>query len=211
MTVLLPQKLPPQTAQLGSVDNAGNVHIDINWYLFLYNLASQVLPNAQGTPASASDFIDMVDLDGATSDILQAYHQISNLQAMQPDLIGLVDIQQIQRQVENVQLLIPDDGITQTQEIINALIAGFDNLLPDPTPQAQPIQAVTVGASPFTYTASRNGVLLVSTIATTSIFITRQGTSVDSGSILGPIPLRRGDSAVITYPGGAPTVKFLPD
>lgn len=55
------------------------------------------------------------------------------------------------------------------------------NPIPDAVPAAQPVQTVTVGASPFTYTALANGVLSVTGGAASSISIVRQGVSVATG------------------------------
>lgn len=49
----LPQQIPPQIAPLGAVDAAGNVIMDVNWWLFFYNIAHQVL-SAPGTPVPIS-------------------------------------------------------------------------------------------------------------------------------------------------------------
>ena len=53
--------------------------------------------------------------------------------------------------------------------------------LPDPVPAAQPAQTVTVGASPFTYTALANGVLSVTGGAVSAVSIIRQGVTVATG------------------------------
>lgn len=54
----LPNIIPEQTAKLGTVDDSGNVTIDLNWYLFLYNVATQVLSsNAGGITVSPTDLL----------------------------------------------------------------------------------------------------------------------------------------------------------
>ena len=60
-----------------------------------------------------------------------------------------------------------------------ALLAG--GALVDPVPQAQPVQTVTPGASPFTYTALTNGVLSVTGGAVSAVSIIRQGVTVATG------------------------------
>lgn len=55
------------------------------------------------------------------------------------------------------------------------------SLLPDPVPMAQSVQAVTVGASPFTYTALANGALSITGGAMSAVSIIRQGISVATG------------------------------
>ncbi|WP_233854115.1 hypothetical protein [Paraburkholderia sp. HD33-4] len=113
------------------------------WFLLIYNLWNSTLSSSGGggsTPASPFDAIDAADLLAATSDIPQAFRQISNLRA---------------------------------------LIAA--PALQDPTPAAQPAQTVTVGASPFTYTALANGTLSVTGGATSNVSIVRQGVTVATG------------------------------
>lgn len=58
---------------------------------------------------------------------------------------------------------------------------GAGPILQDPVPAAQPVQAITVGASPFTYTALANGALSVTGGAVSSVSIIRQGVSVATG------------------------------
>jgi hypothetical protein len=60
-----------------------------------------------------------------------------------------------------------------------ALVAG--GALVDPVPVAQPVQSVTVGASPFTYTALANGVLSVTGGTVSIVSIIRQGVTVATG------------------------------
>ncbi len=45
---LLPGQILPQSVPWGRVDKAGNVWIDHNWYLLLYNLARYSLPGQSG-------------------------------------------------------------------------------------------------------------------------------------------------------------------
>ncbi len=66
---LLPGQIQPQSVPFGTVDAQGRVFVDQNWYLFLYNLANQILSGqASGSvPTSQADIIDMVDLDATTT------------------------------------------------------------------------------------------------------------------------------------------------
>lgn len=73
------------------------------------------------------------------------------------------DIPQAYRKIQNLSALI-----------------GMPALV-DPVPMAQPVQAVTVGASPFTYTALANGVLSVTGGAVSIVSIIRQGVTVATG------------------------------
>lgn len=86
----LPRQIQPQTVPFGRVDADGRVFVDINWYLFLYNLSNQVLGSNSGStvPASPVDLIAFIDQDAANTDIAQAYRQIANaiLMAIEPPL-----------------------------------------------------------------------------------------------------------------------------
>ena len=51
---LLPQQIPPQSTSLGTVSDKdgkvlGAVTMDVNWWLFFYNIAKQTL-SAAGSP-----------------------------------------------------------------------------------------------------------------------------------------------------------------
>jgi hypothetical protein len=139
----LPSVIPPQSMPFGNDEKGNPQYLNINWYLFLYNLSVQVLGTGGGggnTPASPYDALDAANLFAQTADIPQAYRGIENLAAL--------------------------------------LAQGP---LPDPQPAAQPVQAVTPGASPFTYTALANGMLSVTGGAVSSVTIIRQGVSVATG------------------------------
>lgn len=138
----LPTQIPPQSESIGVIDGKP-ITIDLNWYLWLYNLSKQVFGAGTGggtTPVSPYDILDSENLFAQTADIPQAYRQISNLAAL----------------VANIPLQ-------------------------DSTPAAQPVQAVTPGASPYTYTALANGVLSVTGGSVSSVSIIRQGVSVATG------------------------------
>lgn len=141
----LPTQIPQQTVPIATDPEGKNPQIvDIDWYLWLYNLSKAVF-GAGGsggtTPVSPYDFLDAAELIAQTADIPQAYRKISNL----------------------------------------AALVGINTVLPDPVPAAQPVQAVTPGASPFTYTALANGLLSVTGGAVSSASIIRQGVSVATG------------------------------
>ena len=69
------------------------------------------------------------------------------------------------------------------------------------------IQAITVGASPYTYTATTGGTLAVTAGTVTGVTLTRAG--VTAAVAVGNIPVRNGDAIAITYTL-APTVSFIP-
>lgn len=140
----LPTQIPQQSVPLlQNNSGAPAQYMDINWYLWAYNISKAVLGAGSGagtTPASPYDVLDQANLIAQGADIPQAYRQISNLRAL----------------IANIPLQ-------------------------DPTPAAQPVQTVTPGASPFTYTALANGVLSVTGGAVSNVSIIRQGITVATG------------------------------
>lgn len=76
------------------------------------------------------------------------------------------DIPQAFRQIQNLTALLQSTSALQ-----------------DPTPAAQPAQTISVGASPFTFTALFNGVLSVTGGTVSSVSLIRQGVSVATGII----------------------------
>lgn len=245
----LPTQIPQQSVPITD-DGKNPQYLDINWWLFFYNLSQQIFGSGSGssgggsTPASPYDALDAADLVAQTSDIPQAFRGLSNVQALlsMQSLPGGADIALVQRVIANIEARLsvqslPDgadiahvrrdlenlsarlgvqsqpDGADIARvrhDLANALMLAAVALLPDPTPSAQPVQSVTVGASPFTYTALFNGTLAVSAGTVSSISIIRQGVTVATGTTAGLIPMRRLDEVQITYTS-APTVVFLPD
>jgi hypothetical protein len=71
------------------------------------------------------------------------------------------------------------------------------------------IQTITVGASPFTYTASGNGTVIVNSGTVSIIAFVRDGTVVGTGVTAGMFPVSIGDGIRVTY-SVAPNVRFVP-
>lgn len=71
-------------------------------------------------------------------------------------------------------------------------------------------QAVTVGGSPYTYTAPSNGMLVIAGGTVSLVQYGRAGTLTTLGLVSGLIPMRVGDTVKTTY-AVAPTMTFLPD
>lgn len=92
------------------------------------------------------------------------------------------------------------DGTVTTpwQRFFNALVRA-----------AAPAAAVTVGASPFSFTAGSFGYLAVSGGTVSGITITRGTTVIPTGQTSGMIPVANMDVVTITY-SGLPTVNFIP-
>lgn len=84
----------------------------------------------------------------------------------------------------------------------------FYNGLTNGIPQIE--SAITVGASPSTYTASIKGQVVISGGAGVTAAISRNGTTFyNAGTSPCTIPVCKGDRIRITY-GGVPTATFFP-
>lgn len=68
--------------------------------------------------------------------------------------------------------------------------------------------AVTVSASPTSFTASERGSVVISAGTLTSVTLTRGGTAVSFGTTRS-IPVSNGDLVTVSY-SVAPTITFLP-
>jgi len=91
----------------------------------------------------------------------------------------------------------PGGIVTATwQRFFNALVGAPATIAP-----------VTVGASPYTYTASQNGTLVVTGGTISAKTLTRNTVTISITST--NIPMANGDSAIIAY-SVLPTVNFIP-
>lgn len=99
--------------------------------------------------------------------------------------------------------------VSESNEIPTLSVLVDDSLLPDPPSQAQPVAAITVNASPFTYTAPFAGSVAITGGTVSLITLIRQSTSVATGLTTGLIPVSRGDQIQVTYTG-TPTMTFIP-
>lgn len=192
-TGLLPQQIPPQSTPFGTTDQSGGIYVSLDWYLFMYNLALQVLGNgsSQGNPTSTFDLSDAVDLDAAGTDVPQAYRQISNIE----------------------QLLEIEPSVPGNQSaLVNALLLASDPVPQDPLPPPGPVIPITAGTSPLTYTAIHDGTFIISGPPSATINIIRYGITVPTGMTGGTIPMRKKDQISVTWSGGtAPVMNFLPN
>lgn len=187
MSLLPGQILPPDTP-IGKTDDQGNVTINHDWWLLLYNLCLQILGNGSGLPADALIDLESADTDAIDADAIALRRPVANLEVQQYDYTP---------------------SSSELPDIARALLLAQDNLLPDSIPQAQPVSTILATGSPFTYTASANGQLCVAGGSVSILQIIRQGTAVTTGLTAGLIPLSRLDQVVVTY-GSAPTLTFLP-
>lgn len=188
---LLPGQILPQSTPIGTVREDGTVIADTNWWLLWYNLVLNTLGNGSGLPSDALIDLESADIDAVGTDSAVLRQPLSNalIQALQPS-----------------DVVVCTDDLPDLQK---ALLLVQDPLLPDPQPRAQPVQSVTVGASPFTYTAAFDGTIATTGGTVSAISLIRQGTSVATGITTGLIPLSRADAVQITY-SATPTVTFLP-
>jgi len=183
----LPSLIPPPTAPLSWVNDAGQQVADLNWYLFFYNIWKNTLgANGGEVPFPPTVAIALTEIDVDAADIPHVYQQIANTALLQPEV----------------------DSLPTQREVTNALILS-DSLLQDPQPTAQPFAAITVTGSPFIYTAPTNGCVVISAGTVSAVAIARQGTSVAAGITAGIIPVSRSDKVTITYTV-LPTATFLP-
>jgi hypothetical protein len=203
---LLPSRILPASEPIGHLaDDGKTVLIEKNYWLFLYNLSGQVLgtgaattpgtPGAPGAPGAPGSpllspalLLAATDSDIADADAMALRQSIQNLGAQLPDL---------------------PPTAADFPDIARALLLAQDTPLPDPAPQAQPAAAITVTASPFTYTAGFNGSVAVTGGTVSLIQLIRQGVTVATGLTAGLIPVSRRDQVVVTWTG-SPTMTFLP-
>lgn len=72
-----------------------------------------------------------------------------------------------------------------------------------------PPGAVTVGASPFSYSAPSRGSVNVSGGTVSQVAIVRNGVSHNIGGIAGSFQVSKGDQIKVTY-SAAPSLTFIP-
>lgn len=85
----LPTQIPLQSVPIAEKGNDGNLYMNFNWYLFLYNMGKQTFESqgsgGGGSPISNGDLIDMVELDSFSADVPQLSRQIANLMLLALD------------------------------------------------------------------------------------------------------------------------------
>ena len=190
MGSLLPNQIPPITAPIGRVNADGTVTIDQNWWLLIFNICLNSIGGAaSGLPSSALTELSATDTDAADTDAVVLKLPIQNLEVRAQD-----------------DTVVSSDDLP---DISTALLLAQDALIPDATPQAQPIKSISPTGSPFSYTASFPGTVSVTAGTVSAITILRTGTSVVTGQTSGLFQLSRFDQLTVTY-SGAPTMNFIP-
>jgi len=224
----LPQFIPLQSVPFIHKGDDGNMYIEINWYLFLYNLSINVLtPPASGgggAPASPNDIADAIDLDAVTTDIPGAYRKISSIEALEsmngdmpsPDLAKLIQgLANLSASSSSVAEPEGADIASLKRRIANleAMLCGCDGLVP----QNMPPNTVQIGAEeqlPAGYLLANNNLseLLNASTARTNLSAAKSGANTDITSLtpnsvaisaISTLPLTVGGS--LTGGSGSPT------
>ena len=92
----------------------------------------------------------------------------------------------------------------------DAQVLGYLGPEPELPARAQPVAAITPGASPYTYTSSFDGAVIVNGGTVSAIAFSRDGTTFfTTGQTAGMFPMSRGDALKVTYTV-APTMTFAP-
>ena len=119
---------------------------------------------------------------------------------------GTSDDQRLARGIDIAQML-----ATQTDYPLPVLTAYVPEEYPSLIPRAQPVQAITVGASPYVYTAPFDGMVTVSGGTVTGLDISRDGgsTYIATGFLAGCVPMARLDKLKVTW-AVSPTMNFFP-
>lgn len=182
MASILPNQIPSIAVEV--LDDGGK--FEKNWWLFFYNIAQSVLGNTGTTSAAFAAQIN-ADLDADVD---------------QTDSLGLVTrVTNLEKQLYEA-LPDPIDG--------RALLLAQDDLLPDPTPRAQPVSVLTPGGSPWTYIAPFDGLVVISAGTVSAIALSRDGsTFYVTGLTSGLVPVSKLDQVKTSYTG-VPTMTFFP-
>ena len=178
----LPQQIPPPTAAFTTPDGL----VEFNWYAFLYNLWKQSGISQGATSLPPSLVLSLTDVDTFTADLAQ-----------------------IPRQTANTALTAMEDFSDVSGPLQFANLALMEAILGDAPPAAQPLQTITVGASPYTYTVPFTGSVLVKGGTVSVVSLIRQGVTTITGLVSGFVPVSRSDQVQITYTA-APTAFYFP-
>lgn len=145
------------------------------------------------------------------------------LESAAGDTAGVVDAGAI-ASLENLGVLADDVPVqTVSDELLSQLAQEQDAAIdadaqalaylhfdPEPTPRAQPVSGITVGASPYAYKTSFDGSVIVNSGTVSLIEFSRDGSAFFTlGTTAGIVPLSRGDTLRTTYTV-APTMTFIP-
>ena len=96
--------------------------------------------------------------------------------------------------------------VQRINELFRAVALSVNELI-DQTATPLSVSAVTVGASPFDYTAPRDGFVSIVGGTVSAVTYVREGVSTSLG-VVAVVPVKRGDTVRITYTV-APTVVMV--
>lgn len=131
----LPQTIPPQTAEFGLVIDSrtgqptGKVVIDINWWLYLFNIGKQVL-SAPGSPVPLPPIYNIAEFSSSDVDPVdatQSSRMIANAVQLESQDIELSSPESASLSLRINNALLSDldvastDAIATKQAIVNAL------------------------------------------------------------------------------------------
>lgn len=71
--------------------------------------------------------------------------------------------------------------------------------------------AITIGASPFSYTASIKGFVNIQGGTVSAVDLVRNGTTTNLGTAAGNYPVSNGDKIIVTYSVVPTAMKFVPN
>lgn len=145
----LPQFIPPQNTPLGEARPDGKIYANIDWYLFLYNLANNVLRIGGGFPAEPTAIIAMSESEAAQADVPQAYRAIANANALEAQDIEMMraDLAVLPQRDNNVQALLPDADPSLSQRDVLSMVQAIADSFPPSLTQAD-IAGLTKNSSP---------------------------------------------------------------
>lgn len=150
-------------------------------WLFLYNMAQKTLGSSgTSTQTTITQITADLDADVDSTDFLPLFQRVANLERGQSDA------------------LVPANVPAPEQ---------FDALV-SPIPLAQPVQTLTVGASPYTYQALADGAVIINGGTVSAVQVSRDGLTYYTVTS-NMVPVSRLDSVQITY-SVAPTAVFFP-
>ena len=105
-----------------------------------------------------------------------------------------------------VEPRLPNGSWQRVNELFRAFALAVNELI-DRTSTPLSVSAVTVGASPFDYTAPRDGFVSIVGGTVTAVALIREGVSTSLG-VVAVVPVKKGDTVRVTY-AVAPAVTLI--